>query len=257
MNKIFGLDSPLIQFLNKVADLMWLNLLTMLCCIPVITIGASLTSAHYVALKMKRNEEGYIAKEFFKAFKTNFKQSTLIWLILLVIAAVIGADLYIMKEMDLGIPEFFQVIIMAIGLLVIFMAVWVFPVQAKFVNTLGQTIKNAFALSVIQIPKTLLMIVLYVAPPVLCIFFMQIFPFFFVFGLSLPVYISAILYNKMFKKLEDKILERIAEEEKAAAGEEAGEEAETENEGSESNEAEEESEKVFSDELIYGDSEQQ
>lgn len=254
MNKILGLDSPLIQFLNRVADLLWLNLLTLLCCIPVITIGASLTSAHYVALKMRRNEEGYIAKEFFKAFKMNFKQSTLIWLILLVIAAVIGADLYIMKEMDLGIPEFFQVIIMAIGLLVLFMAVWVFPVQSKFVNTIGQTMKNAFSLSVIQIPKTLLMIVLYVAPPVLCIFFMQIFPFYFLLGLSLPVYISAILYNKMFKKLEDKILERIAEEEKPTAGE--GDESGIGGEDGESNETEE-VEKIFSDELIYGDSEQQ
>ena len=244
MNKIFGLDSPLIQFLNKVADLMWLNLLTLLCCIPVITIGASLTSAHYVALKMKRNEEGYIAKEFFKAFKVNFKQSTLIWLILLIIAAVIGADLYIMKETDLGIPEFFRVIIMAIGLLVIFMAVWVFPVQAKFINTLSQTMKNAFSLSVIQIPKTLLMIVLYAAPPVLCIWFLQIFPLYFILGLSLPIYISAMLYNKMFQKLEDRILERIAQEEKAAEDETGSEESE-------------ETEKIFSDEMIYGDKEQQ
>lgn len=248
MNKIFGLDSPLIQFLNKVADLMWLNILTAICCIPVITIGASLTSAHYVALKMKRNEEGYIAKEFFKAFKMNFKQSTLIWLILLLIAAVIGADLYIMKKADLGIPEFFQVIIMAIGILVLFMAVWVFPVQSKFVNTLGQTMKNAFSLSVIQIPKTLLMIVMYVAPPVLCIFFMQVFPFYFVFGLSLPIYVSALLYDKMFKKLETRILERIAEEEKEASGNGASETA--------CEEAEEEAEKIFSDELIYGDKEQ-
>ena len=244
MNKIFGLDSPLIQFLNKVADLMWLNLLTLLCCIPVITIGASLTSAHYVALKMKRNEEGYIVKEFFKAFKVNFKQSTLIWLILLIIAAVIGADLYIMKETDLGIPEFFRVIIMAIGLLVIFMAVWVFPVQAKFINTLSQTMKNAFSLSVIQIPKTLLMIVLYAAPPVLCIWFLQIFPLYFILGLSLPIYISAMLYNKMFQKLEDRILERIAQEEKAAEDETGSEESE-------------ETEKIFSDEMIYGDKEQQ
>ncbi len=250
MNKIFGLDSPLIQFLNKVADLMWLNLLTLACCIPVITIGASLTSAHYVALKMKRNEEGYITKEFFKAFKMNFKQSTLIWLIIMVIAIVIGADLYIMKEMDLGIPEFFQVIIMAFALLVIFMTVWVFPVQSKFVNTIGQTMKNAFSLSVIQIPKTLLMIVLYAAPPVLCILFLQIFPLYFVLGLSLPIYISAMLYNKMFKKLEDKILERIAQEEKEAAGENADENSES---GTEAIQPDEEPEKIFSDELILGD----
>ena len=256
MNKIFGLDSPLIQFLNKVADLMWLNILTMLCCIPIVTIGASLTSAHYVALKMKRNEEGYISKEFFKAFKMNFKQSTLIWLIILLIAAVIGADLYIMKEMDLGIPEFLQVVIMAIGILVLFMTVWVFPVQAKFINTLSKTMKNAFALSVIQIPKTILMIILYVAPPFLCIWFMQIFPIYFVLGISLPVYVSAILYNKMFQKLEDKILERMAGENGEESGEEVTDDAKDGTDDVNGDDAEE-TEKIFSDKPIFNEEEEQ
>ena len=250
MNKIFGLDSPLIQFLNRVADLMWLNILTMICCIPVVTAGAALTSAHYVALKMRRNEEGYISKEFFKAFKMNFKQSTLIWLIILLIAAVIGADLYIIKEMDSGLPEFLQVVIMAIGILALFMAVWVFPVQAKFVNTLSRTMKNAFALSVIQIPKTILMVILYAAPPFLCIWFLQIFPLYFVLGISLPVYVSAILYNKMFQKLEDKILERIAAEEAgedSAGGIESGMDSETG----------EDTEKIFSDKSIFSEEEKQ
>ena len=57
---IFDLDSPLMNVLNKMADLMWLNILTLICCIPVITAGAALTSMHYVALKIVRNEESYI-----------------------------------------------------------------------------------------------------------------------------------------------------------------------------------------------------
>ena len=67
--KFFDLESPLMQILNKVADLMILNILTVVCCIPVITTGASLTAMHYVALKMARNEECYIARDFFKSFK--------------------------------------------------------------------------------------------------------------------------------------------------------------------------------------------
>ena len=78
--KIFDLDSPLMNVLNKMADLMWLNILTLICCIPVITAGAALTSMHYVALKIVRNEESYITRSFFKSFKTNFRQATLIWL---------------------------------------------------------------------------------------------------------------------------------------------------------------------------------
>ena len=83
MGKIFSLDSPFVQFMNRVADIMWLNILFVICCIPVITIGASVTAMYYVTLKMVRNEESYITKSFFKSFKLNFKQATAIWLIIL------------------------------------------------------------------------------------------------------------------------------------------------------------------------------
>ena len=68
--KIFDLDSPLMNVLNKMADLMWLNILTLICCIPIITAGAAFTSMHYVALKIVRNEESYITRAFFKSFMT-------------------------------------------------------------------------------------------------------------------------------------------------------------------------------------------
>ena len=67
--RIFDLDSPLMRVLTKMADLMLLNLLALICCIPIITVGASLTALHYVALKIVRNEEGYIIRTFFKSFK--------------------------------------------------------------------------------------------------------------------------------------------------------------------------------------------
>lgn len=213
MGKLFDLDSPLIRVLNKAADLMWLNILVIICSLPIFTAGAALTSAHYVALKMWRNEEGYITKDFFKAFRMNFKQATLIWLILLLIAAVLGVDFYLMRNNEeLNIPEILQVLIMAAGILFLFLVVWVFPVQAKFINTIPKTMKNAFALAMIQLPKTLLMIIAYALPWVILSFSLRVFPLVFVFGFSAPVFASAILYNKMFKKLEDKILGRNEEE---------------------------------------------
>ena len=68
MSKIFDIDSPFMRALTRVADLMILNFLMLLCCIPVITAGAGFTGMHYVLLKMVRNEEGYIARGFFKKF---------------------------------------------------------------------------------------------------------------------------------------------------------------------------------------------
>lgn len=239
MGKWFDIESPLIQGLNKVADLMWLNFLTLICCIPVITAGAALTSAHYVALKMKRNEEGYISKEFFKAFKMNFKQSTLIWLLVLLFTLIFAVDFYIIKEGGIALSNVLQVILMAICCLFIFTAIWVFPVQAKFVNTIKGTIKNALALSIIQIPRTLLMLVAYLLPYVILYFTLQVFPLVFLFGISVPVYVSAMLYNKMFKKLEENILERLEKEKADGAHPET-----------------EEEDKIFSDKPLIGDEQQ-
>lgn len=243
MGKWFDIESPLIQFLNKVADLMWLNILTLLCCIPVITVGAALTSAHYVALKLHRNEEGYITKDFFRSFKLNFKQSTAIWLLILLVLVVFSADFYIMNNVEaVKIPTVLQVIIMAIAILFMFMVLWVFAVQSKFVNTITKTIKNAFALSVIQLPKTILMAILYVLPYVLCILSLRLFPVLLVLGISVPVYVSAMLYNKMFRRLEDKILERLEGEKDRTSGEEEEGEA---------------AEKIFSDKPLLGEKDQE
>lgn len=230
--KFLSLDSPLMNALGKMADLMWLNILTMICCIPIITAGASLTAMHYMALKIVRNEECYITRGFFKAFKENFKQSTLIWLIVILVAAVLTGDFYIITKTEVELHNIFKTIILIAVVFAVFTATFVFPVQAKFANTVLRTIKNAFVMSVLQFPKTVLMIIMNIAPPVLCMLSMQLFPIVFLFGLSAPAFVSALLYNKFFKKLEDQIMEE----------QEQGESMDAET-------SEEEDERIFKDEL--------
>lgn len=74
MNQIFSIDNRFIQLLNKIFCAAWLNILWFLCCIPVFTIGASTTALYYVSFKLVRNEEGNITKQFFTAFRSNFKK---------------------------------------------------------------------------------------------------------------------------------------------------------------------------------------
>lgn len=230
--RFFDLDSPLMQFLGKMADLLWLNVLTVICCIPVITAGASLTAMHYMALKIVRNEECYITRGFFKSFKENFRQATVIWLILLVALAVLAGDFYIMRNVDTGFPKALQLIITAVGVLVMFTATFVFPVLAKFDNTIMRTLKNAFIMSILQFPKTILMMILGLAAPVVIFIFVPAaVPLVFAFGLSLPAFVSALLYNKFFKKLEDQMM------------------AENAQEDSEGKEGDQEDERIFKDEL--------
>ena len=203
--KIFDLDSPLMNVLNKMADLMWLNILTLICCIPVITAGAALTSMHYVALKIVRNEESYI-RSFFKSFKTNFRQATLIWLLLMLVAAILGGDYYIITKSGMQFSQVLVVLIMAAGVLVICTSLYVFPVLAKFDNTIMGTIRNAFIMSILQLPKTVVMFVMAFFPLIIYLVSLRLIPIIFLFGFSLPAYASAMLYNKFFQKLEDQLL---------------------------------------------------
>ncbi|MDE7252365.1 MAG: YesL family protein [Acetatifactor sp.] len=227
--KFLDIDGPLIQFLSKMADLMWLNILTMVCCIPIITAGASLTALNYMALKIVRGEECYITKGFFKSFKDNFGQSTIIWCFFLLVAAVIGTDYRIMMNTNLGESKVMKILIIAAAALVLFTFMFVFPVQAKFANSVRRTIWNAFVFSVFQFPRTVLMVVLYVIPLVMLYFFPHIFPLIFVFCFSLPALLSAKLYNNFFLSLEEKIL--------------------AQNDGEQSEAEESEDERIFKDEI--------
>lgn len=203
--KFLSVDSPLMQGLGKMADLLWLNVLTLICCLPIVTIGASLTAMNYMALKIARNEECYITRGFFKSFKENFRRATLIWLIFLVVIVILAGDFLIMRTSGLEFSNVFQGIIAAIAILVIFTLMYVFPVLARFENTVFRTIKNAFLMSLMQFPKTLLMIIMYAIPVAIFFLVIRLMPLSILFGLSVPAWGSAKLYNRFFKKLEDQI----------------------------------------------------
>lgn len=205
--KFLDIDSPFMQVMGKVADLMILNLLTLFCCIPLFTAGAALTAMHYQVLKIVRDEECYVVKGYFKAFRENFVQSTFIWLIMLLIALILGGDFYIMYKSDTEFHVIFKAAMGAVSIFAVFTLLYVFPVQAKFANSVFRTIKNALAMSILMAPKSVLMLVLYLLPIGLAAFFPNIFPLILLFGMTLPAFLAAKMYNKFFLKLEDRINE--------------------------------------------------
>ena len=89
-------DSRIMSFLAKLGDMFILNVLYLVCCIPVITIGAATTALYYNTLKMAENRESYVWREFLRTFKENFKQATIIWMIILVIGAVLVGEFLVM-----------------------------------------------------------------------------------------------------------------------------------------------------------------
>ena len=154
----------------------------------------------------KDRAESYITRSFFKSFKTNFRQATLIWLMILLIAAVLGGDYYIITKSGIQFSSVLVVLIMAAAVLVICTTLYVFPVLAKFDNTIMGTIRNAFIMSILQLPKTVVMFVMAFFPLIIYLVSLRLIPIIFLFGFSLPAYASAMLYNKFFQKLEDQLV---------------------------------------------------
>lgn len=202
MGRFFNLDSPIMRFLGRVADLMILNLVTLVCCIPVVTIGASLTAMHYVLLKMVRNEESYIVRSFFKSFKVNFKQATIIWLIIMLFLGFFAADSMIIKYSGLEFPSAMKIALTALFMVVYMVVCYVFPVLSKFDNTVPKTMKNALFMAILSFPKTVLMMIVYLLPLAILYFSLMAVPFVFLFGISAPAYVAAMLYNGTFKRFE-------------------------------------------------------
>lgn len=204
MGKFFDLDSPLMRVLSKMTDIMWLNVLTIVCSLPIVTAGAAFTALHYSCLKLVRGEESYVTKDFFKSFKQNLKQGIVITIILIFVVVLLSFDFYfLLTNQQTG--KLGSVVLAGLGVVVLLVACTVsflFPILARFNNTIKGTIKNAFMMSMLVLPKTLLMIVMAVAPAAIWYFVPQVAPLCFLFFFGAPAYLSAMLYSKTFKKYE-------------------------------------------------------
>ncbi len=201
--KLFNPDSPFMTVLMRIADFIIINILTLLLCIPVITGGAAITAGYYVMLKIRRDEDSGILKMYFKSFKENFRQATIIWIIML---AAIGIPLYLLgvarANMGDAMPLVVKILFSAAILLSSFIFSMTFPVLSRFSNTIGGTIKTGIFVAISNPPRSFLIIIMTVAPFYLTYNFLVLLPIVIMFGFSLPAFLSVCLYNKQFKKLE-------------------------------------------------------
>ena len=152
------MDSPLMRFLTKIADLMVLNILFCVTSIPLITIGASWTALYSVTLKMVRDEEGSVSRSYFRSFRQNFRQATLLWLGVLVVLALLVLDIRALNGMAGGTaPGLLRVGVEILALLGIMVLQYLFPSLARFEASLADTLKNACMMALAHLPKTALM----------------------------------------------------------------------------------------------------
>lgn len=217
---MFKLDSPIMNFLNRLFDLVILNIIAVICCIPVITAGASITAVYYVAFKMVKNEEGYIVRSFFKAFKDNFKQSTAIWLIQLLIIFVLIMDYRIITLSGITFNKALIIAIMAGAIIFLLGMQFAFPLQARFVNPVKNTVKNSFLMCFSHLPTVLLMVVITVIPTVIMYLAPIATPVIIFMGLSVVVYLQSFLVLRVFRPYEEAAEAKRLEEEATNAPEE-------------------------------------
>ncbi|MCD7724068.1 MAG: DUF624 domain-containing protein [Clostridiales bacterium] len=202
MGRIFDMDSPFMRVLNRVGDLLILNILMIICCIPVFTIGAAYTAMHYVLLKMIRGEEGYLVRGFFKSFRRNFKQATILWLLMLVVIAVYVGDILIFNYSGISFPKALVIAVVAVAVFFAMIATYIFPLLARFDNSVKNTIKNAVIIAFANLPKTLAMVAIYALPLIIGYFSTYSYIFIIMFGISLPAYGAAWIYSGIFRKFE-------------------------------------------------------
>lgn len=200
---IFTFNSPFMAFLTKAVNYMLLNLLALACCVPVITVGASMTAKYYVALKMARGEEPTILKPFFKAFKENFKKATIIWLIELAVMVLFIFDWHYIMQLELDkIGKIIQIALLVLTIFCTLAGLAVFPLLARYEMKVLELIKAAFIFAFLHPFKMLFVAFWFVIPYILCLKYPN-----WLVGIWPVVTIVGLLYNsgmfmREFKKVE-------------------------------------------------------
>lgn len=212
MERFFNQDGWLYRFLNRLWDLIVLNILFIITSIPLITIGASVSALYTVTIKGVRKEDSYIVRSYFKAFKENFKKATIIWIILLAFWIVLLADILIYGKNN-------SVMVCVGGIFGVFwllVTMYVLPLQARFENSVQNMLLNSFLIAVKYWNYTLQLLgISAMVPAVLALLVLKStdmlgwFCSLFVFvGFSGIAWIKSFLYRIVFEKVTDNEVEK-------------------------------------------------
>ena len=205
MDSLFRYDNKFWGLIEKITDIVLLNFLFIVTCIPVLTIGASLSAMYSVALKKIKNEDIYVAKEFIKSFRESFKVSTIVWILMIVVGGVLLVDFHISNLVSNGILSIIlKFISTLVGVIYLFSSTYIFPIISKFDNTIKNTIINSILISIQSLPYTIIMFVMNILWIILIFslenYFGYILFFYIIIGFGAVSYTNSIFLNKIFDK---------------------------------------------------------
>lgn len=158
MNRFFNQDNPFWNGMERIFDVFVLNILWLVCCLPIVTIGPATTAFFYALIQLLRGENGYISRDFFRSFRQNFRQGILLGVPLTAVGAFLALDITLCYRSGTGIYTFFMVFFAVLFLFWAFLTLYSFPLLAKFEKTNREILIWAFTLSIRHAGRTLLML---------------------------------------------------------------------------------------------------
>jgi uncharacterized membrane protein YesL len=157
--KFFSTDSPLYRFILRFWDVVKISLLWLLCSIPVVTVGPATAALAAIGLQMADETEGYVARDFLKAFKANLKKGIPLGLLLLVAMEAVYLDFQFFQLSENGSMLFLIAGIIACFVFVMAF-IYAFPLQARYENTVMKTIRNSYDIATRYFLRTLFLVLL-------------------------------------------------------------------------------------------------
>ena len=205
----FRWDGPVFTFIGRVVDYLILTILCIVCSIPIVTAGAAITAKYYVSMKIVRGEEPEIIRPFFRAFKDNFRQATILWLIQMAVLGILGGDLYLLHNME---HSKFNTIVGAMVLIAFVLAVMttmaMFPLLARFEFTIRHALFNSVVFVMGHLLKMLYLVALIALSIVAIYHYLNWLPLIWSVMSVIQLSLSSRMYVKEFKKVIDKKVER-------------------------------------------------
>lgn len=201
MGGFFSIDSKFMRAMSRVADLIILNLVYLLTCLPVFTIGAASTALYSVCFRLGTQREGSLLKGYFRAFRDEFRQATLIWLFLLIFGAAVCVNIILFLGLSGWMRYLFILFVMFLVIILMILS-YVFPLLSQFRNDTRSVLKNALIFSVAYLPRTALIVVINVLPWALLLtnlyLFLQVGFLWVAVYFAAAAYINACLLRKVF-----------------------------------------------------------
>ena len=209
MAKTLRPENPVMIFMEKVFNMMLANVLFLVCSVPVITMGAALTGLIQVVQDQIYHDEEPVIRRFFTAFRENFRQATLAFIMLAVFLAGMTCNaLLVLTYLRGWIAQLCYILLGVLTALVLCIMSYLFPMMVRYRNSMRDHLNNSLILTVVKLPRTIAMLFLNTLFFLIPFFSFRIFlatmVFWLIIGFSFISYSDTRILVPVFKQMEEK-----------------------------------------------------